>query len=367
MTLALEVVLRPASPEASVDVPASIVASATLPAEHLPPPRPWWQLWRADPPADAPHTLRLTLARWRNLADARKAFDVAAGRVATAARSGGWRVEETAIIAEDGERVAVELPAVKAVARLDAEWLTLPPLDGEAMGRQFARLQGREAQVRLVYDAIADAVRSKFTRRPHVLLHGPAGCGKSELVKAFAAWLGAGAVWHLDATTLTKAGLESELLARSQDGTLAPILVPEEIEKAPAGVLRCLLQVMDTRGKVQRTNARTGDVTAECRPLVIATCNDLAKLGKLYAGALASRFAFKLHCDRLDPDALRAILAQHCAAAGGKPEWVDAVMGFLAERDCYDPRFALSLLAGGDRLLDNGPAGFLADLRRVAT
>src|SRR5262249_54349837 len=161
----------------------------------------------------------------------------------------------------------------------------------------------------------------------HVLLHGPAGCGKSELVKAFAGWLGTGSVWHLDATTLTKAGLESELLARSQAGRLAPILVSEEIEKAPPGVLRCFLQVMDTRGAIHRTNARTGDVRAECRPLVIATCNELVKLEKLYAGALASRFAFKLHCDRLGPDAMRAILAQHCAAAGGKPEWVDAAMG----------------------------------------
>jgi MoxR-like ATPase len=64
----------------------------------------------------------------------------------------------------------------------------------------------------------------------------------------------------------------------------------EEIEKVTSPEnINCLLQVMDTRGAIQRTNARDGDVYAECKVVVWATCNDSEYLRTFADGAIWSR------------------------------------------------------------------------------
>jgi hypothetical protein len=106
---------------------------------------------------------------------------------------------------------------VRIISRTD---VALPPLTPDVYAMFFSRLYNREPQIRIIYDSANLAVRTGFKERHHVLLRGPAGTAKTELFTGFSEFVGRDKVWHVDATTLTKAGLERELVNRSKDGVL---------------------------------------------------------------------------------------------------------------------------------------------------
>jgi len=251
--------------------------------------------------------------------------------------------------------------------------IDLPELTPEVMATQFGRFYDREPHIRFIYDSARAAATTAFQMRNHVLLWGEASGAKSSLLLAFADWFG-NRVWRIDASTTTKAGLETELYNKAKGGVLPPFMLIEEIEAAPEQNLYCLLQVMDERGRIQRTNARTGDRFAECKIVVWATCNDYKKLQTFKSRALWSRFGLRLRCDRPDADLMRKILKREMRLKGGKEEWVDRVVDFMYKElskddewlhDFDDTRLGLALLASGDRVLDDGPEGALADYRKV--
>lgn len=247
----------------------------------------------------------------------------------------------------------------------------LPPLTPDVYSTYFHRLYNREPQIRIIYDSASLAVRSGFKERNHVLLRGPAGTAKTDLFTSFCNFIGPEKVWHVDATTLTKAGLERELVRRSQEGVLQPFVLVEEIEKVTTPEnINCLLQVMDTRGRIQRTNARDGDVYAECKVVVWATCNDSEYLRTFADGAIWSRFSLRPICKRPDESLMRKILTRSVKEMNGNVDWVEPVIRFMWDElknikeyknDYNDPRLGRALLSGGDRLFDLGADGFFSD------
>jgi hypothetical protein len=254
----------------------------------------------------------------------------------------------------------------------------LPPLDDAVLKKYFYRIYDRDAHIRLLYDSLCLAVRTKFKTRHHILMKGPPSCAKTELYLCFVDWLGNDLIEEVDASTMTKAGLERLLLEKAQNNTLKPILLMEEIEKCHDENVSCLIQIMDARGRIQRVNAHTvrdGETEgAECKIILWGTCNDEDQLEKFHKGAIWSRFSNKLDCERPDRNLMEKILTREISEIDGKPEWISPVLSF-----CYDelaalprfktqyddPRFARAMLAGGDRILDTGPKGFFSDQRKV--
>ncbi len=323
-----------------------------------------------------------------NSADAVQAkFDKACKVMARAANRKGWHLMgEGALVPVSGGDMVVAEPEAPVNGqprpappprriRPSFSGLELPPLTDEVLARYFARIYDREAHIRIIYDNLALAVKTGFRTRHHLLLHGKPACAKTEILLCFIDWLGEGLIMPVDASTMTKAGLERELLNASMERRLRPILIVEEIEKCADENTSCLIQVMDSRGKIQRTNARDGDISADCKIIVWATCNDESALKKFHDGAIWSRFSVKQECHRPDEALMRRILLRECEEIDGDPAWVDVVIPFLYTelvkhpkfKDDYDdPRLGRSLLAGGARLLDDGPKGYLADYRKVS-
>lgn len=206
-------------------------------------------------------------------------------------------------------------------------------------------------------------------------------CGKTEILLAYEQWLGEEWILSLDATTLSKAGLEKLLIKASQEKRLAPIVKIEEIEKVTEPKsLNSLLQGMDTRARIQRTNARDGDLFAEFKSLVWATCNDSNLLRKFADGALWSRFSMRPTCKRPNQDTMKKILMRVCrdvsdaGGIAGDERHVNVVLEFMwgplkemneYKADYNDPRLGRALLSGGDRLLSKNKDNFLSDFVKV--
>ena len=266
-----------------------------------------------------------------------------------------------------GEAVGDTAPTFQIEVAKPNRWILgcpLPPLTDEVLTKHFGRLYDREAHIRILYDQLSVAVRTNFRTRHHMLLKGDPGCAKSELFKCFIAWLGNDLFEEVDACTMTKAGLELMLLNHAKQKTLKPILVLEEVEKCNDANVACLIQVMDSRGKIQRVNAHTvrdGDTSYKCEIVLWGTCNNEDTLQKFHDGAIWSRFSTKLDCERPDETLMRKILKREIGDIDGKEEWIDPVITFCYnelqhnpkfKRDFNDPRYARAMLAGGDRLLD---------------
>lgn len=176
-------------------------------------------------------------------------------------------------------------------------------------GRFFDHLYGLDAQIRVILSSIQAAIDSSMENRFHSLLHGEAGCGKTEILQSLGRLLVKEGVPFilLDATSTTEAGMRKNLL--DEDAILPDIILIEEIEKAPENSLRWLLGIMDDRATIQQTNYRK---TASRRvpALILATANDYALLGKMMYGALLSRFSLVFAYDTYgmtDPRQLRRI------------------------------------------------------------
>lgn len=337
-------------------------------------------------------------ATYRNAGSVREQLEQVKATMSGAANKVRWKfvgegkpgeitkpAPEAPIVEDDetGEKPDKLPKVIKSRTELD-----LPPLTDDVYQRYFGRLFNREPHVRLIYDAIKQAQQTGFKERNHVLLRGLAGCAKTEVLGGknvsggFYEWLGGEAnIWEVDSTTLTKAGLERELLRRSKDSVLPPIIKLEEIEKVTEPrTVNCLLQVMDVRGRIQRTNARDGDEFGDCKVLVLATCNDSKLLRKFADGALWSRFSMRPICKRPDQETMTKILMRVCKETAemggycGTEEHVNKVVSFMWDRlremkeyaqDYNDPRLGRALLSGGDRILDGGPTNSLEDFLKV--
>lgn len=226
---------------------------------------------------------------------------------------------------------------------------------------KFVRIVSIEdKQVEHVYDVQLDSEPHNFLANGFVVHN----CAKTELFLAFIDWLGDDFIEAIDGGTMTKAGLERLLLQKSQDGTLKPILLLEEIEKCHPDNVSCLIQVMDARGKIQRVNANTvrdGNGSAACPIIVWGTCNDDEELKKAHKGAIWSRFSSKMDCQRPDRELMTRILLREVSELDGDDAWVDPVIKFCFDelakiprfKDDYDdPRVARAMLVGGERILD---------------
>lgn len=301
---------------------------------------------------------------FRNPGTVREYFNKVLENMKRAANRKHWEVVESAVNPE----IPATIPAVpitpapvkKIIGPTD---IVIPPLSEDIYAKHFGRLYNREPQIRIIYDSASLAARTKFRERHHVLLRGPAATAKTETFGGFIDWWGEDKVWHVDATTLTKAGLERELISRSKEGKLAPFVLIEEIEKVTSpDNINCLLQVMDTRGRIQRTNAREGDTYADCNIVIWATCNDSNHLRSFADGAIWSRFSLRPICKRPDKDLMQRILTRTVHETNGRIEWVPIVIDFMWDKlkglhdfkdDYNDPRLGRALLSGGDRLFDS--------------
>lgn len=318
------------------------------------------------------YTAQMTVWKenFRSAGAVREQWEAVKSVMAKASSRMKWRILDEGAPSPTVPAEAVEPTKVpkKIVSRTD---VVLPPLTPDVYATYFHRLYNREPQIRIIYDSANLAVRTGFKERNHVLLRGQAGTAKTDLFTSFCDFIGTNKVWHVDATTLTKAGLERELIQRSKDGVLQPFILVEEIEKVTSPEnINCLLQVMDTRGRIQRTNARDGDVYEECKVVVWATCNDSEYLRTFADGAIWSRFSLRPICKRPDADLMRKILIRSVREMEGNEKWVEPVIRFMWDElkqireyknDYNDPRLGRALLAGGDRLFDRGPEGFFSD------
>ncbi len=242
----------------------------------------------------------------------------------------------------------------------------IPDLTDKVMEEKFEAVYEREPHIRLIHDTVKTFNSSNREIRGHTLLYGqPAGC-KTTLYEKFKVWYEGGdgveRVKFLDATTMSKAGLENWLISAADDGMLPDILVLEEIEKQSPDNLLCLLSVMGS-GYVAKHNAKI-QARKQCNCLIWATCNDEFAVRNFRAGALWSRFAHKWYCHRPTKTVMEKILRQKVKVIGGNPDWVDKVMDLAYNKlKETDPRTIISYLDGGDRLMDGS---YVADILSIA-
>jgi MoxR-like ATPase len=163
-----------------------------------------------------------------------------------------------------------------------------------------------------------------------------------------------------DATATTAAGAIKDL---SERDILPRILIVEEIEKADEKALAFLLGLMDMRGEIRKTTART-TIQRNTKLLVIATINNVELFKKLNAGALASRFSNKIGFSRPSRDQLAMILTREVEKLGdnGDERWIKPTLDYCEDNAITDPRQVISLaLCGREGWLDGSYATMLAE------
>jgi len=221
----------------------------------------------------------------------------------------------------------------------------------------FDHLFGLDAHIRRVAKALQLAEQSGFTKRVHTVLQGPPGCGKTEIALGFKDAIGSDAVYVIDATSATKAGIQDDI---DNFVEMPRVIIIEEIEKAPSELTSVLLGVMDQRGEVRKTTAR-GKINKEMRCVVIATVNNWQRFREMNWGALSSRFANTIHFTRPDDDLLTMILEREIddvkgngTKGSGKKfyKWIKPTLKWCKEVDNRDPRYVIAVcLTGQDDLM----------------
>lgn len=222
----------------------------------------------------------------------------------------------------------------------------------------FDHLYGLDSHISRVKLTLEVAIRSQFLNRYHVALIGPPGCGKSDICETIASMLGEDAVMKFDATATTAAGAIKQL---DEAEILPRVLIVEEIEKVNAEALSFLLALMDMRGEIRKTTARS-KIVKDTKILVIATVNNHQLFEGMLAGALASRFSNKLWFHRPDVDTIRRILTREIAKLDDNEEWIEYAIEYARDKNIDDPRMITALcLCGGDGWLDGSYVKMLAD------
>jgi hypothetical protein len=231
----------------------------------------------------------------------------------------------------------------------DDENLGYAPVEiPEDIDTYFSHLFGLGAQIRMVKRALRTAIESGWTKRENTVLYGPPGCGKSDVALSLKAALGGDAVWSLDASQLTDAGI---IKALSEMDILPRVVVLEEAEKANQESIRSFLAMLDTRGEIRKVTAR-GAIQRETKVLAFCTVNDTDKFGKMLDGALASRFNNPVKFNRPDRTILTSILEREVKSVNGNMEWIAPALDFCDKHNLSDPRRVISVcLLGQDDLL----------------
>lgn len=222
----------------------------------------------------------------------------------------------------------------------------------------FDHLYGLDSHIGRIKLALEVARMSQFSNRYHCALIGPPGCGKSDICETLASVLGEDVVMKFDATATTAAGAIKQL---DEAEILPRILIVEEIEKVNAEALSFLLALMDMRGEIRKTTARS-KIVKDTKIIVIATVNNHELFGNMLAGALASRFSNKLWFHRPDTDTIRRILTREIAKLEGDDAWIAPAIEYAREKNIDDPRMITALcLCGRDGWLDGSFYKMLSD------
>jgi energy-coupling factor transporter ATP-binding protein EcfA2 len=198
----------------------------------------------------------------------------------------------------------------------------------------FSHLYGLDAQITRVRRAIELGILTNWSERKNTVLYGPPGCGKSDITLSLKQALGEEAVWSLDATAMTGAGVIKELAERE---VLPRVLVVEEIEKANEEVLRFFLGMLDQRGEIRKTTAR-GNIQRDTKLFAVVTVNDIDKFRKLMSGALSSRCKNEVSFNRPSREVLTAILQRDVKRMNGDLAWCEPAIDFCEEMGMHDVR-----------------------------
>lgn len=226
----------------------------------------------------------------------------------------------------------------------------------------FSHLYGLDSHIARVKRAVEAGIMSDWTNRYHCALVGPPGCGKSDICQSIKRALGEDAVLEFDATATTAAGAIKEL---SERDILPRILLVEEIEKADEKSMSFLLSILDLRGEIRKTNART-TIQRDTKLFCIATVNDVPLFQRLQAGALASRFANKLTFKHPSRDLLELILDREIRKVKGNEKWIEPTLDYCEDQGITDPRSVAAIcLCGREMLLTGEYQAMMADTSDV--
>lgn len=233
----------------------------------------------------------------------------------------------------------------------DTEELGYAPVAMPAdFDRYFDHLYGLDSQILRVRRSIETGIESHWSKRAHCALVGPPACGKSDIATTLKAALGDEAVWALDGTAMTEAGVIKQL---SERDILPRVIVIEEAEKATEDSLRPLLGMLDTRGEVRKVTAR-GAVQRDTKVVAIVTVNDYSKFKRMLSGALASRCGLPIFFKRPSREVLTRILEREVTDFGGDLGWIKPTLDFCDEHNISDPRQAINICLTGREMLLTG-------------
>jgi replication-associated recombination protein RarA len=111
----------------------------------------------------------------------------------------------------------------------------------EIIRTEFGDIIGRDAHLRIIHSATENFIKSRGVMRSHTVLYGPPGAAKTSMFLKLKDFYERDSeverVYALDATAISKAGLENWMLDRAEDGTLPEILYLEEVEKFDLNIL----------------------------------------------------------------------------------------------------------------------------------
>lgn len=246
---------------------------------------------------------------------------------------------------EDG--ILNDVPSIERAAFIPID------IDDQLMYEKFGDIYERDPHIRIINDAVQTYYVTDGEIRAHTILFGlPGGC-KSSLVERLKTIYDD----HLerlkimDASTMTKAGLEKWILERAEAGLLPEIMAFEEIEKVDnKDNLKCLGSIMAS-GYMQRTNARIGNAQVPAKFLCLGTCNDAESLQAYMRGYIWDRFTNQVECTLPDDETMRKILLDKIKKIrNGKPEWADKAMKLAKDLGVRTPRKIIGYLAGRHRL-----------------
>jgi AAA domain (dynein-related subfamily) len=252
---------------------------------------------------------------------------------------GSWTLTEV-----DGEPYILPAPDAETSASFTDAMIGYADVEiPEDFEENFGHLFGLDAHVARIKRSIIAGQMSEWKNRFHLVLQGDPGCGKSDVCQSLKRALGNDAVMEYDATATTGAGAIRDLSERE---ILPRVLIVEEIEKADSAALAFLLGVMDLRGEIRKTTFK-GKIERETKLLVIATVNNVAMFEGIAAGALASRFANKVHFKRPSRDMLSMILTREVAKVEGDARWITPTLDYCDARNITDPRQVIALCLCG--------------------